>query len=448
VLSLVLVGTGAGAEERASQPSWLDALDRRLGDAVSPRALARAHASLEGIRQCSECHDGLAATPDALCLDCHEDVAARQQGRIGWHGALAGRCADCHADHRGEAGDILGLDRKSWNHELARFPLRGAHASVECDDCHQRAGADGAVGFHAQGIAFERCADCHADVHGAGFAGGRDCGACHREASFRSDSLVAAAFDHERDAGFALTGEHAEVSCAGCHTEGLRAVEQAARSAPGSHAPRDCAGCHEDPHAGAIGDACASCHTPARWSAGGDGAAFDHARDTRFALDRLHAGLACGACHDGLTFAAAGSKCADCHAEAVAFLAGRAAGAVAAPDPHAAAAQCRDCHAESVATPRLLDYERACLACHPAAYGSLLLTKKRIVDDLVVRAESALRSRALARERGEPAGAAARDAQVAARVAAVAKSGLHHAGLSEAALLTALEALTTEEGGR
>jgi hypothetical protein len=369
------------------------------------------------------------------------------QGRLGWHGQQSGRCADCHAEHRGADGDLLGLDRESWNHELARFPLRGAHATVECDDCHQRAGTDGRVGFHAQGIAFERCADCHADVHGVDFLGARDCGACHREASFRAEALAADSFDHARDGGFALAGAHARVSCAGCHTPERRAAEQAARRAPGSGAPPDCASCHEDPHAGALGVACARCHTPAKWDTAGESAAFDHTQDTRFALDPLHARLACGACHDGLSFAAAGTACADCHAEAAAFLAGRAAGAASAPDPHAAAAQCRDCHAEGAAAPSLLDSERACLACHPAPYGSLLLTRKRIVDDLVVRAESALRSRELARARGESGGAAALDAALAARVAAVAKSGLHHTGLSETVLLAVLEALTATEGG-
>ena len=436
------------AAESEPRAPWLDALDRRVGDVVSPRSLARAHAQLEGISQCSQCHDGLRATPDARCLDCHEDVAERMKNRVGWHGQQDARCADCHGEHRGVDADLLGLDRDAWNHELARFPLRGKHVAVACNDCHERAGKDGQRGFHAQGIAFERCADCHEDVHGAAFLAGRDCGACHGERGFGADAFVSAGFDHARDTGFVLTGAHEKVACAGCHTQARRAAEQAARRAPDSSAPHDCAGCHEDPHAGALGAACTSCHTPASWAATGEGARFDHARNTRFALDALHAKLACGSCHDGLAFRAAGRACADCHAEAAAFLAGNAAGALAAPDPHAAAATCRDCHAEGVAAPGLLDYERACLGCHPAPYGSLLLSKKRIVDDLVVRAEAALRKRELARGRGEPAGVAAADAALAARVASIARSGLHHAGLSEAALLSVLESLGAQEAAR
>jgi hypothetical protein len=101
-----------------------------------------------------------------------------------------------------------------------------------------------------------------------------------------------------------------------------------------------------------------------------------------------------------------------------------------------------------VAAPRLLDYERACLACHPAPYGPLLVTRKRIVDEAVVKVEAALRARALARHRGEAGGDAVREAALAAQVERIAKSGLHHAALSEAALLAALEALTVTEEAR
>jgi hypothetical protein len=444
----LVIALSAGALRAEERSSWLHALDRSVGGFVSPRELSRAHAELEGISQCSACHDGLQATPDARCLDCHEDVAERMQRRIGWHGQLEGRCSACHAEHRGAEADLLGLERDTWNHELARFPLRGAHVSVDCEDCHTRANEKGERGFHAQGIPFERCADCHDDVHGERFTSGRDCGACHAEGGFRADALRAGAFDHARDAGFALEGAHERVPCAACHGEERRAEERAAPRPPGSAAPRDCAGCHEDPHAGALGRACASCHSTSSFTAAGRGSRFDHARDTEFPLDALHAKLACGACHEGLGFRAAGRECADCHAEAAGFLAGEGGGAHAAPDPHASAAVCRDCHAAGVAAPTLLDYERACLACHPAPYGSLLVSRKRIVDERIVEVEALLRARDLARRRGDAAGAAAADAAVAANASSIARSGLHNAVLSDAALLGLLETLRAEEAAR
>jgi hypothetical protein len=74
----------------------------------------------------------------------------------------------------------------------------------------------------------------------------------------------------------------------------------------------------------------------------------------------------------------------------------------------------------------------------------LLVSRKRIVDELVVGVESALRARALARQRGESAGSEAADAAFAAQVERFARSGLHHSELSEAALLVALDALGRE----
>ena len=450
-MALAALADGApplSAEESAPRPAWLDAVDRRAGDVVSPHALARAHGELEGISRCTDCHDGLRGTPDGRCLDCHDDVAARMRARAGWHGQLTDRCASCHVEHRGREGDLLGFDRDTWNHELAAFPLRGAHVEVACDDCHRREGRDGAVGFHAQGLAFARCADCHSDVHGRELLAERDCGVCHTERSFRAEALVAKGFDHARDAGFALEGAHAKAACGLCHDDARRAAEQSARTAPGSSAPRDCAGCHEDPHAGALGAACAGCHDARSWQASADAPSFDHARDTRFALDALHAKLVCSSCHEGLGFAAAGHECVDCHATAAALLAGDAGMAKGAPDPHASAARCRDCHAENVAAPRLLDYERACLACHPAPYAALLVTRKRIVDETVVKVEAALRGRELARRRGETDAPADRDAALAAGVARIARSGLHHATLSESALLAILDSLTSGEAKR
>jgi hypothetical protein len=96
----------------------------------------------------------------------------------------------------------------------------------------------------------------------------------------------------------------------------------------------------------------------------------------------------------------------------------------------------------------LLDYERACLTCHPAPYGSLLVTRKRLVDESVVEVEAALRARALARARGEAAGTSEQDADRAATVARIARSGLHHAVLSEAALRELRASLFAAEAAR
>jgi hypothetical protein len=66
------------------------------------------------------------------------------------------------------------------------------------------------------------------------------------------------------------------------------------------------------------------------------------------------------------------------------------------------------------------------------------------VDEALVKVEAALHARALARRRGEAAGDAARESAIAAQADRIAKSGLHHAALSEATLLQALETLGAE----
>ena len=204
----------------------------------------------------------------------------------------------------------------------------------------------------------------------------RDCGVCHSERGFGADALVATAASTTRATPASRCRARTRRSPAlGVTRRQRRAAEQAARRAPGSGAPRDCAGCHEDPHAARSAPAAATCHTPASWEAEGEGARFDHARDTRFPLDALHAKLDCSRLPRGPRLRAPRAASAPTATPtAAAFLAGDAGGARSAPDPHAGAASCRDCHAESVAAPALLDYERACLACHPAPYGSLLVT--------------------------------------------------------------------------
>jgi hypothetical protein len=85
-----------------------------------------------------------------------------------------------------------------------------------------------------------------------------------------------------------------------------------------------CADCHADPHVGQFASAgrtdCARCHTNTNAF---DVPGFDHAKDTRFALDAQHARLACSACHHttqlpgGLTtvrYKPLGTACIDCHA--------------------------------------------------------------------------------------------------------------------------------------
>jgi hypothetical protein len=361
---------------------------------------------------------------------------------LGHHGGFQGACASCHVEHRGRAADLLGLDREAFNHEQALFPLRGAHVEVECDECHLRVSAETQrEAFHPIGAPHERCADCHADPHGATFAAGRDCVACHSEGGWSARFLVAGpeaaqrGFSHDRDTRWPLAGAHARLACGACHGTDRKAAAQQAGLAPGRGTPLDCAGCHDDPHRSALGSDCARCHGAEAWK--GPGAIFDHAAHTRFPLDALHAGLSCTSCHSDGRFQSTGRECADCHRDAAALLAGRFAGSPRDPDVHAARLSCRDCHPAGLARPEPLDYERGCAGCHTPEYGTLLASRRRLLHDTAMRAEDALR-RIASRADGPPGPERAR---VADEIDRLARSGAHHPDLAEQQLRAWLERL-------
>jgi hypothetical protein len=141
-----------------------------------------------------------------------------------------------------------------------------------------------------------------------------------------------------------------------------------------------CTACHRDVHQGQFAQrmaqqGCTACHEVASWSR----TRFDHARDTRFALEGKHARTPCASCHatvagkDGqkvVKYAGAPTACARCHA-----------------DPHAGqlavkgVTDCGRCHGVEdykktrfVHAPPFTDYALvgkhatvACEKCHPVA---------------------------------------------------------------------------------
>jgi hypothetical protein len=230
--------------------------------------------------RCLECHAKPVFTDVGKnCADCHADIHLRKFGAD---------CAQCHT--------VLGwqVSINQIKEHQNRFPLFGAHAAVQCDDCHKSA----AVG-QFQGLSTQ-CVSCHLSdyqktnnpPHAANTAiFTTTCDSCH---SF--DSWLNAKFDHSTT-GFLLTQGHANVPCLSCHVGNNYHL---------TIAPTDCgnSGCHlntwqttnNPPHptAGPVFAAsnCANCHTTAGWNS----ANFNHA-STGFALTNGHANVACAACH-------------------------------------------------------------------------------------------------------------------------------------------------------
>ena len=228
--------------------------------------------------KCAQCHiKPVFADVGKQCQDCHADIHQRKMGTD---------CAKCHT--------VLGWNvavQQVKDHQN-RFPLLGAHAAVQCEDCHKSA----AVG-QFQGLS-TACASCHLTDYqkttnpnhvSAKFA--TTCDSCH---SF--DSWLGAKFDHSTT-GFLLTNGHANVPCASCHINNNYNL---------TIAPTDCgnSGCHlttwqqtNNPVHSAAGTAfaignCSGCHNTISWTT----AIFDHST-TGFLLTNGHANVPCASCH-------------------------------------------------------------------------------------------------------------------------------------------------------
>jgi hypothetical protein len=320
---------------------------------LSPGKLARPHARLEGLSNCTQCHELGRKVSDERCLVCHTEIRERLSAPRSVHSRkeLAGKaCASCHSDHHGlDFAMIHWLDgEKGFDHSRTGFLLQEAHGRLECRDCHTPAlQAPGFAKRHA-GLNPERsylglktdCLACHKDPHRGEL--GNTCTDCHGVRSW--DQLPG--FDHRRS--WPLEGAHRTVDCAGCHTfpAGLAKAEQinGARRWRGIPSAA-CTDCHRDPHANRFGSDCLACHSLDSFRGAGEG--FDHSR-TRWPLTGAHQRVSCAECHGSRreTMRMAFAACDDCH-----------------KDPHAG--QFR----------QPTERSRACATCHgdpawaPAVFG-------------------------------------------------------------------------------
>jgi len=245
-------------------------------------------------------HEGVA------CTQCHIKPVFTNVGKL---------CADCHADiHKGQMGANCEQCHsvKGWhvsvqqiNQHLNRFPLIGAHATVDCDSCHKGA----AVG-QFQGLSTQ-CISCHqTDFINTKSIGidhvqlklSTQCEQCHS-----MDNWMTTKFDHSVT-GFALTGAHATLDCSACHAGGKFNTVQAT-----------CVGCHladfnktnNPPHAQAgFPNTCQNCHNTSAWDPATN---FDHNTFTKYPLIGAHATVPCAQCHINNQFVGTPTDCFSCH---------------------------------------------------------------------------------------------------------------------------------------
>ena len=273
-----------------------------LGDFLSPGPLAEPHAELDGLKNCTKCHEPGRGVSAAFCMDCHDRVRAQVTQRVGFHADKGQRCQGCHADHRGRDFEMIQFEAEGFAHQNTGFPLLGEHGALECVDCH--------VDEPTYTGLLKTCLPCHGDdeVHGLA-ASDRDllsrCDTCHEVVEgWSALPLAMGVFDHNdpAQADYPLEGGHAEVPCEQCHARwSFTPVASAA-----------CEDCHEDPHRSLqrAGEACEGCHeTPATWEVPG----FDHDL-TGYSLTGVHADVPCADCHGASVVQPLPyDDCEDCH---------------------------------------------------------------------------------------------------------------------------------------
>ncbi len=313
------------------------------GQVLSPGKLSEAHANLEGVGECTQCHQLRKAGVDSeRCLGCHEPLAAQIEAGAGYHARLPDPdCGACHKEHLGRDFALVHFDTVTFVHDSTGYNLEGRHGEAGCRSCHRPEwinspvikefkGNAGALEQTFMGLGTE-CALCHAndDPHGGQFPG-RACSSCHSEGGWNGANT----FEHSRTR-YPLQGAHRDVECERCH----RAESDGAGGAIVQYQPvsfADCRSCHQDPHESAMAGRCDGCHETAGWErvpAKKVEEIFDHST-TEFPLDGAHADAACGACHDperrneGLHFAFRSGdadtrayprplydRCASCHTD-------------------------------------------------------------------------------------------------------------------------------------
>jgi len=260
---------------------------------ISPGKLSTAHAHLEGISNCTQCHDLGNKVPDQKCLDCHTEIDILIQADRGFHVSSevsSKNCIDCHNEHHGRKFDMVRFDEEAFDHALAGYKLEGNHAIIECRDCHQPEYISDAEIKKREntflGLGTE-CLDCHDDYHQESL--GNDCLQCHNFDGFDPASK----FDHN-EANFVLRGAHSNVDCIECHPISVRNGSDFQQFTGLDF--NNCVDCHSDPHNGQLKGSCTQCHTEKSFTTFIGKGKFDH-NSTNFELRGSHKTVNCFECH-------------------------------------------------------------------------------------------------------------------------------------------------------
>jgi len=301
---------------------------------ISPGKLATAHAKLEGLSNCTACHELGKKVTSSKCLDCHKEVKSLIDLNKGYHTSVEVKgkdCFACHSDHHGRNFQIIRFDTLKFSHQLAGYELKGKHAKISCSSCHKnefiktRKSEKSEKSFLGLDT---KCLSCHVDYHQKTLSS--DCASCHGVDAFKP----APNFKHQTTK-FPLRGKHVDVACLKCHPKELKDGKDSQRFS--GIAFTNCTDCHKDVHDNKFGKDCRKCHSEESFHQISGIKTFDHTT-TDFPLKGKHLALDCKICHKGkLTTPIKHSLCSDCHKD-------YHKGEFSKKD---AKSDCKDCHSEN-----------------------------------------------------------------------------------------------------
>ncbi len=284
---------------------------------ISPGELCKAHSSLEGLSNCTKCHDVGNKVTREKCLQCHTEINQLISRRKGFHASsevAEKECYVCHNDHHGRNFQIVKFDKMTFNHSKTGFELKGAHTREDCKACNCKSchkpsfikDADLKKRTTTYLGLDKACLSCHDDFHQGKMS--PDCSTCHSFDSFKN----ATGFDHNTTK-FPLTGKHLNVDCLKCHKTQIvngKPVQQFK-----GLLSNNCTSCHKDAHDNKFGPNCKQCHSEESFHIIKSTSNFDHIK-TGFDLVGKHKSVACKSCHiKSLTAPIRHERCSDCHSD-------------------------------------------------------------------------------------------------------------------------------------
>lgn len=296
---------------------------------ISPGKLSQYHENLEGLSNCTKCHElGEEPTPEK-CFSCHVAIKIRVDGNRGFHSSnevRTSKCIDCHSEHNGREFELIhwkeGTD--NFQHSLTGYKMEGKHLGLNCRSCHQRVfinqenlSPDETIDFSRTFLGLSSfCISCHVGEHGDQLTD--SCINCHSYYGWKP----AAKFNHN-ETQYTLTGKHRDLDCSKCHP--FQSVRRLKDNRVDKKENRDrnmkfsglefqnCTPCHQDIHQGKFGGECDNCHTTGGFKTSKEGQ-FNH-NLTDFPLYGKHKDVICTKCHVGgkMTDPLSYEKCTDCH---------------------------------------------------------------------------------------------------------------------------------------